>query len=62
MEGQEGVMSGVVRQLLAMGRAQVAGSSTPHSHMEKKMGRPVAFRASRMTGYFSFTPGQSPVQ
>ena len=34
-------ISPVVLQLLPKSRAQVAASSTPHSHMEKKIGLPV---------------------
>ena len=50
MRPQLSSMSPVVRQLLPTSVDQVAGSSTPHSHIEKSMGRPVAFSASRMGG------------
>jgi hypothetical protein len=33
------------------GLAHLTGSSTPHSHIEKYTGRPVALRASRIRGY-----------
>ena len=35
--------------------AQSHGSATPHSHIEKRMGRPVLFSASRMASYRSTT-------
>ena len=41
-------MSPVVRQELPTGAAHCQASATPHSHMEKRMGRPVRFRASRI--------------
>ena len=43
-------MSCVVRQLLPTAGAHVAGSSWPHSHMEKKICRPLALSASRIGG------------
>jgi hypothetical protein len=39
---------------VAHGDAQVAGLSTPHSHIDKKMRLPVLLRASRMGGYRTF--------
>jgi hypothetical protein len=44
----------VVRQELPTGDAQVAGLSTPHSHIDKKMRLPVLLRALRMGGYRTF--------
>jgi hypothetical protein len=42
-------MSYVVRHVLATPAIHVDGKSTAHSHAAKKMGRPVALSASRMT-------------
>jgi len=44
-------MSPVVLQELPTGLAHVAGLSTPHSHIEKKIGFPVLFKASLIGGY-----------
>ena len=48
---QLSLMSPVVRQLLPTVRAHLAGSSTPHSHIEKKIVRPDLFSASRIASY-----------
>ena len=50
MDAQLSLMSPVVLHEFPTGSDHVAGSSLPHSHIEKRMGRPVAFRASRMGG------------
>jgi len=47
---QRSLMSPVVRQLLPIGGAHVAGWSWPHSHIENRIGRPVALSAALMGG------------
>ena len=49
-------MSPVVRQLLATAAPHVAGSASPHSHIAKKMGRPVALSAFDMAVYRGIGP------
>jgi hypothetical protein len=55
-----GIMSGV-RKLRSAIEVRTAGphsqgSATPHSHSENKMGRPVAFSASRIALYLRAGP------
>jgi hypothetical protein len=50
-EPQFGEMSPVVRHELPVARPHVQTASWPHSHIAKKIGRPVAARASRIVSY-----------
>ena len=47
------VMSPVVRHWLPMSFAHSHGFAVPHSHMLKRINRPVAFSASRIVEYAS---------
>lgn len=54
-----GALTSVVRQLLPTSGAHSHGSATPHSHIEYRMGRPVALSASRMAVYLSTTQSEA---